>query len=138
MVQVSLLHRPTGIRVTCQETRSLQENRRMARKLLLKKVPHLTPFEISPLRAFQAGCNPKSGFIKRRAEGRQGTRAETAARQKGTEETTTKASVSGRRGRELIKLVGRYQGVVSNAKGASYCGTYKQIGVEHDKCERKP
>ena len=94
MVQVSLLHIPTGIRVTCQETRSLQENRRIARKLLLKKVPRLTPFEVSPLRAFQAGCNPKPRSIERRAEGRQGTRAETTARQKGTEETRT-ASVSG-------------------------------------------
>jgi len=35
---VSLLHKPTGIRVTCQETRSLQDNRRIARKLLLKKL----------------------------------------------------------------------------------------------------
>lgn len=87
MVQVSLLHKPTGIRVTCQETRSLQENRRIARRLLLRKVPHSTSSAISPLNSFQAGRKSKPGLIERRAEGRQGARKETATRQKGTEET---------------------------------------------------
>jgi len=31
------LHKPSGIRVKCQETRSLQDNRRIARKLIIKK-----------------------------------------------------------------------------------------------------
>jgi protein subunit release factor B len=35
---VQLLHKPTGIRVTCQQTRSLQTNRRLARRLVLQKV----------------------------------------------------------------------------------------------------
>lgn len=35
---VQLLHKPTGIRVACQETRSLQSNREIARKILLGKV----------------------------------------------------------------------------------------------------
>ncbi|GJJ12005.1 hypothetical protein Clacol_006243 [Clathrus columnatus] len=35
---VQLLHVPTGIRVSCQETRSLELNRRIARKLLLEKL----------------------------------------------------------------------------------------------------
>lgn len=35
---VQLLHRPTGIRVSCQETRSLATNRRLARRLILQKV----------------------------------------------------------------------------------------------------
>ena len=35
---VQLLHKPSGIRVTCQETRSLQQNRLIARKKLLEKV----------------------------------------------------------------------------------------------------
>lgn len=35
---VQLLHKPTGIRVSCQETRSLDLNRRYARKLILEKV----------------------------------------------------------------------------------------------------
>ncbi|KAI0303479.1 RF-1 domain-containing protein [Multifurca ochricompacta] len=35
---VQLLHKPTGIRVSCQETRSLEQNRRLARRILLDKV----------------------------------------------------------------------------------------------------
>lgn len=38
---VQLLHKPTGIRVSCQETRSLDLNRRYARKLILEKLDHL-------------------------------------------------------------------------------------------------
>lgn len=35
---VQLLHKPTGIRVTCQETRSLQTNRMIARRNLIERV----------------------------------------------------------------------------------------------------
>ncbi|KAJ7489862.1 RF-1 domain-containing protein [Mycena galericulata] len=35
---VQLLHRPTGIRVSCHETRSLPLNRRIARRLLVEKL----------------------------------------------------------------------------------------------------
>ncbi|KAJ6496527.1 RF-1 domain-containing protein [Mycena vitilis] len=35
---VQLLHRPTGLRVSCHETRSLALNRRIARRLLLEKL----------------------------------------------------------------------------------------------------
>jgi len=38
---VQLLHKPTGIRVNCQETRSLTQNRQIARKILLEKVDRL-------------------------------------------------------------------------------------------------
>lgn len=38
---MQLLHKPTGIRVECQETRSLKQNRKIARKLLLEKVRRL-------------------------------------------------------------------------------------------------
>jgi peptide chain release factor len=36
--QVQILHRPSGIRVSCQKTRSLALNRQIARNLLLEKV----------------------------------------------------------------------------------------------------
>lgn len=35
---VNLLHKPTGLRVDCQDTRSLQQNRKLARKRLLLKL----------------------------------------------------------------------------------------------------
>ncbi|KAG8895126.1 hypothetical protein FRB99_000745, partial [Tulasnella sp. 403] len=38
---VSLLHKPTGIRVTCHQTRSQATNRRIARKMLLEKLDQL-------------------------------------------------------------------------------------------------
>ncbi|KAG6376519.1 hypothetical protein JVT61DRAFT_2512 [Boletus reticuloceps] len=37
---VQLLHRPTGIRVACQETRSLATNRMLARRCILEKACH--------------------------------------------------------------------------------------------------
>lgn len=38
---VQLLHKPTGIRVSCQETRSLSQNRKLARRWLLDKLDTL-------------------------------------------------------------------------------------------------
>ncbi|KAG2158425.1 RF-1 domain-containing protein [Suillus bovinus] len=38
---VQLLHKPTGLRVACQETRSLQTNRMLARRWLLQKLDKL-------------------------------------------------------------------------------------------------
>ncbi|KAL0947074.1 hypothetical protein HGRIS_013215 [Hohenbuehelia grisea] len=38
MSNVQLLHKPTGIRVTCQDSRSLELNRRLARRLLVEKL----------------------------------------------------------------------------------------------------
>lgn len=35
---MQLLHKPTGIRVACQDTRSLAQNRKIARKRLLERV----------------------------------------------------------------------------------------------------
>ncbi|TFY58580.1 hypothetical protein EVJ58_g6332 [Rhodofomes roseus] len=35
---VQLLHKPTGLRVSCQDTRSLSQNRKLARRRLLEKV----------------------------------------------------------------------------------------------------
>jgi len=38
---VQLLHKPTGIRVSCQETRSLEQNRKIARRILLDKLDEI-------------------------------------------------------------------------------------------------
>ncbi|CAE6433330.1 unnamed protein product [Rhizoctonia solani] len=38
---VSLIHRPTGIRVQCQATRSREQNRKIARKIMLDKLDQL-------------------------------------------------------------------------------------------------
>ncbi|KIL68583.1 hypothetical protein M378DRAFT_8634 [Amanita muscaria Koide BX008] len=38
---VQLLHKPTGIRVSCQETRSLSTNRKLARRLILERLDRL-------------------------------------------------------------------------------------------------
>ncbi|TFK55200.1 hypothetical protein OE88DRAFT_1732462 [Heliocybe sulcata] len=38
---VQLLHKPTGFRISCQETRSLEQNRKIARKRLLNKLDEL-------------------------------------------------------------------------------------------------
>ncbi|KAI9456265.1 RF-1 domain-containing protein [Lactarius psammicola] len=39
---VQLLHKPTGIRVSCQETRSLEQNRTIARRILLDKLDKIS------------------------------------------------------------------------------------------------
>ncbi|KAH8983709.1 RF-1 domain-containing protein [Lactarius hatsudake] len=39
---VQLLHKPTGIRVSCQETRSLEQNRTFARRILLDKLDKIS------------------------------------------------------------------------------------------------
>ncbi|KAF7777557.1 hypothetical protein Agabi119p4_3629 [Agaricus bisporus var. burnettii] len=38
---VQLLHKPTGIRVACQDTRSLVQNRKIARKILLERLDRI-------------------------------------------------------------------------------------------------
>ncbi|KAL0580250.1 hypothetical protein V5O48_001755 [Marasmius crinis-equi] len=38
---VQLMHKPTGLRVTCQETRSLSQNRKLARRILVEKLDQL-------------------------------------------------------------------------------------------------
>ncbi|KAF8267844.1 RF-1 domain-containing protein [Lactarius quietus] len=39
---VQLLHKTTGIRVSCQETRSLEQNRKLARRILLDKLDKIS------------------------------------------------------------------------------------------------
>lgn len=42
---VQLVHKPTGIRVVCQETRSLSQNRKIARKIMVDKVRAVAAME---------------------------------------------------------------------------------------------
>ncbi|KAI6162519.1 RF-1 domain-containing protein [Pisolithus thermaeus] len=73
---VQLLHKPTGIRVSCQETRSLQTNRMLARRQLLQKLDQI--------------CNPglsktelqRAKKLERERQRRK--KAKKKARQKGT------------------------------------------------------
>ena len=46
---VQLLHKPSGIQVKCQETRSLQQNRKIARKILLEKVSTSISYNVAKL-----------------------------------------------------------------------------------------
>jgi hypothetical protein len=65
---VQLVHKPTGIRVTCQETRSLMQNRKIARKILLDKVclPSLYT-RVYPADDTLVGPAVQSGTIETRA-----------------------------------------------------------------------
>jgi peptide chain release factor len=53
---VQLLHKPTGIRVTCQQTRSLDLNRRYARQILLDKA-RADPFSLAPHQNQESAIN---------------------------------------------------------------------------------
>ncbi|KAG9095863.1 hypothetical protein FS749_009584 [Ceratobasidium sp. UAMH 11750] len=50
---VSLIHRPTGIRVQCQATRSREDNRKIARKILLEKLDQMANPGLSKLQVQQ-------------------------------------------------------------------------------------
>ncbi|KAF9650921.1 hypothetical protein BDM02DRAFT_3140328 [Thelephora ganbajun] len=60
---VQLLHKPTGIQVKCQETRSLQQNRKTARKILLEKASY-RPWQLD--RLYNPGLS--KGDLKRARE----------------------------------------------------------------------
>ncbi|EIN07810.1 hypothetical protein PUNSTDRAFT_88482, partial [Punctularia strigosozonata HHB-11173 SS5] len=56
---VQLIHKPTGIRVTCQQTRSLDLNRRYARQILLDKLDQLANPGLSKSEMRQARQNER-------------------------------------------------------------------------------
>ncbi|KAG8707809.1 hypothetical protein FRC08_000272 [Ceratobasidium sp. 394] len=82
---VSLIHRPTGIRVQCQATRSREDNRKIARKILLEKVRtivSLASFHVlNKVISFQVGPDGESWAIEA---------ASAAAKDQGKKEATSK------------------------------------------------
>ncbi|EJK71247.1 hypothetical protein THAOC_07333 [Thalassiosira oceanica] len=76
LTRVILLHSPTGVRVECQDTRSLQQNRKLARKRLRSKVDEFVNGNSS--RASQAvkKASSKKARNKARAKRRRQKKAE--------------------------------------------------------------
>lgn len=62
---MSLIHKPTGIRVTCQDTRSLETNRLLARKRLVEQVRLLcAPRRCSPLTQIDLAKNGDKAVLR--------------------------------------------------------------------------
>lgn len=74
--RVVLVHTPTGLRVECQDTRSLQQNRKIARRRLLEKLDDHVNGSRSKVRMGQ----------KRAAEKRQKSKSKNRARQRKRQE----------------------------------------------------
>ncbi|KAI0831742.1 RF-1 domain-containing protein [Trametes gibbosa] len=68
---VQLLHKPTGIRVACQETRSLQQNRKIARKILLDKLDALYNPGLSKQELLKAKQHERERRRKKKAKKKQ-------------------------------------------------------------------
>ncbi|KAH9857678.1 RF-1 domain-containing protein [Lenzites betulinus] len=68
---VQLLHKPTGIRVACQETRSLQQNRKIARKILLDKLDTLYNPGLSKQELLKAKQHERERRRKKKAKKKQ-------------------------------------------------------------------
>ncbi|OJT07256.1 Mitochondrial zinc maintenance protein 1, mitochondrial [Trametes pubescens] len=86
---VQLLHKPTGLRVACQETRSLQQNRKIARKILLGKLDALYNPGLSKQELLKAKQHERDRRRKKKAKKRQKEReseAEAEAEAAGTPE----------------------------------------------------
>ncbi|TDL27589.1 hypothetical protein BD410DRAFT_825206 [Rickenella mellea] len=65
---VQLLHKPTGIRVNCQETRSLSQNRMFARRILLAKLDQLENPGISKTDLIRAKMNERERRRRKKAK----------------------------------------------------------------------
>ncbi|CAE6515537.1 unnamed protein product [Rhizoctonia solani] len=73
---VSLIHLPTGIRVQCQATRSREQNRKIARKIMLEKLDHLANPGLSKLEVQQEKVRAKKRQRAKKAKKRAKLRAE--------------------------------------------------------------
>ncbi|CAE6425717.1 hypothetical protein ACGC1H_004765 [Rhizoctonia solani] len=74
---VSLIHRPTGIRVQCQATRSREQNRKIARKIMLEKLDQLANPGLSKLEVQQEKIRAQKRQRAKKAKKRARLRAET-------------------------------------------------------------
>ncbi|KAJ1310330.1 hypothetical protein OPQ81_007069 [Rhizoctonia solani] len=73
---VSLIHRPTGIRVQCQATRSREQNRKIARKIMVEKLDQLANPGLSKLQLEQEKIRAKKRQRAKKAKKRAKQRAE--------------------------------------------------------------
>ncbi|KAI0274389.1 RF-1 domain-containing protein [Russula aff. rugulosa BPL654] len=83
---VQLLHKPTGIRVSCQETRSLEQNRKIARRILLDKLDDISNPGLSKKELQRAKHLERERRRRKKAKKKAGLR---------TEEEESVVSVSG-------------------------------------------
>ncbi|KAI9493724.1 RF-1 domain-containing protein [Zychaea mexicana] len=75
---VDLRHIPTGIRVQCQQTRSLEINRHIARKLLKDKIDEVINGDLSKYAQKAAKINKAKARKARRAKKKYGSKDEIA------------------------------------------------------------
>ncbi|CAE6384216.1 unnamed protein product [Rhizoctonia solani] len=73
---VSLIHRPTGIRVQCQATRSREQNRKIARKIMLEKLDQLVNPGLSKLEVQQEKIRAQKRQRAKKAKKKAKMRAE--------------------------------------------------------------
>ncbi len=65
MNRVVLVHKPTGLRVSCQEVRDLDTNRKLARRMLVEKLDVYYNQELSKLRIEQQKVRKRKSDAKR-------------------------------------------------------------------------
>lgn len=65
MNRVVLVHKPTGLRVSCQEVRDLDTNRKLARRMLVEKLDVYYNQELSKLRMEQQKVRKRKSDAKR-------------------------------------------------------------------------
>jgi len=75
---VQLLHKPTGIRVSCQETRSLEQNRKIARRILLDKLDDISNPGLSKVEMKRAKHLERERRRRKKAKKKATLRAEEA------------------------------------------------------------
>ncbi|KDN49433.1 hypothetical protein RSAG8_02135, partial [Rhizoctonia solani AG-8 WAC10335] len=86
---VSLIHRPTGIRVQCQATRSRDQNRKIARKIMLEKLDQLANPGLSKMGVQQEKIRAQKRQRAKKAKKRDKLRAEAGSNASDTENSSS-------------------------------------------------